>query len=171
MDNGECREAGFCCSKCGQTGDISRDYTTTNTTTTLVSNLICFHCNHRAHKKASFPSLAAAGQVVAPAPINSRITNGRQGKADAPVVRSRVFQLTAKEACETPDVVKGIYLLLISIFILICLLIFVCFLLGSFHINDIYALILFDSGATRSFVLLTLTKRFTRAPGEMDYPL
>ena len=37
--------------------------------------------------------------------------------------------------------------------------------------NGIPALVLFDSGATRSFVSLALSKRFSRAPGELDCPL
>ena len=37
--------------------------------------------------------------------------------------------------------------------------------------NGISATILFDSGATRSFVSLALSKRFSRAPGELDCPL
>ncbi|CAH1413450.1 unnamed protein product [Lactuca virosa] len=43
--------------------------------------------------------------------------------------------------------------------------------MGSFLVNGISAMVLFDSGATRSFVSLALSKRFTRAPGELDYPL
>ena len=37
--------------------------------------------------------------------------------------------------------------------------------------NGISALVLFDSGATGSFVSLALSKRFIGAPGEMDCPL
>ena len=37
--------------------------------------------------------------------------------------------------------------------------------------NDISALVLFDLGASRSFVSLALNKRFDDAPGELDYPL
>ena len=37
--------------------------------------------------------------------------------------------------------------------------------------NDISALVLFDSGATRSFVSLALSKRFGGAPGVLDCPL
>ena len=37
--------------------------------------------------------------------------------------------------------------------------------------NDIFALVFFDLGATRSYVLLMLSKRFVGAPGELDYPL
>ena len=43
--------------------------------------------------------------------------------------------------------------------------------IGSFLVNDISAMILFDSGATRSFVSLALSKRFSKAPGELDCPL
>ena len=37
--------------------------------------------------------------------------------------------------------------------------------------NGISALVLFDFGATRSFVSLTLIKRFVDAMGELEYPL
>lgn len=37
--------------------------------------------------------------------------------------------------------------------------------------NDISATVLFDSGATRSIVSLALSKRFRRAPRELDCPL
>ena len=37
--------------------------------------------------------------------------------------------------------------------------------------NDIPALVLFDSAATQSFVSLTLRKRFDAVPGELDYLL
>ena len=45
------------------------------------------------------------------------------------------------------------------------------FYIGSFSVNGISAMVLFDSGATRSFVSLALSKRFSRAPGELDCPL
>ena len=37
--------------------------------------------------------------------------------------------------------------------------------------NNIPMLVLFDSGATRSFVYLTLSKSFDDVLGELDYPL
>ena len=46
-----------------------------------------------------------------------------------------------------------------------------CFVIGSFLVNNISALVLFDSGAIRSFVTLALSKRFSRASGERDCPL
>ncbi|XP_023748885.1 uncharacterized protein LOC111897157 [Lactuca sativa] len=77
-----------------------------------------------------------------------RITDGRQGKAKAHVVRSRAFQLTAEEAHATPDVV-----------------------MGSFIVKGISVLVLFDSRDTRSFVSLVLSKRFVITPEEVDCPL
>ncbi|KAL7602564.1 hypothetical protein Lser_V15G25340 [Lactuca serriola] len=64
------------------------------------------------------------------------------------MVRSRAFQLTTEEACATIDVVTG-----------------------SFHVNSISFMVLFDSGATRSFVPLVLNNKFSNAPGEPEYPL
>ena len=46
-----------------------------------------------------------------------------------------------------------------------------CFVIGSFLVDDISTLVLFDSGATRSFLSLALSKRFFGAPGELDCPL
>ena len=48
---------------------------------------------------------------------------------------------------------------------------FMCFVIGSFLVNCISALVLFDPGATRSFVSLALNKQFVGAPGELDCPL
>ena len=49
----------------------------------------------------------------------------------------------------------------------LCLLFFI----ELFLVNDISTLVLFDSGATRSFVSLALSKNFVRAPGVLDSPL
>ena len=90
MHEGVCRVGGSVCFKCGLTGHISRDCIVT-TTTTSIYDLIYFHCNQKGHKKAHCPSLAVAGLVSASAPATLWITDGRQGKADAPVVKSRDF--------------------------------------------------------------------------------
>ena len=55
--------------------------------------------------------------MAAPAPTTLRITDGRRGRAEMSVAKSRVFQLTAEEAQAAPDVVTGMYLSLISLFI------------------------------------------------------
>ncbi|XP_023747608.1 uncharacterized protein LOC111895775 [Lactuca sativa] len=109
--------------------------------------LICFHCNQIGHKKADLSRLSG-GPMVAPAPTTLRITNGHQGKAEAPVVKSRAFQLTIDEARAAPNVVTG-----------------------NFLVNGVYAHVLFDSGATQSFVSLVLNKRFRDTPWTLSSPL
>ena len=89
-----------------------------------------------------------------------RMTDGLQGKAEAPVVWSRAFQLTGEDAHTTPDVVTSMYLLLTFLFMLFFMVICLYFCLGSFLVNSIHALVLFDSGATRSFLSLRLSKIF-----------
>ncbi|KAL7585103.1 uncharacterized protein LOC111888172 [Lactuca sativa] len=86
--------------------------------------------------------------MSARAPTTLQITNGHQGRTDAPVLKSKDFQLTAEEARAAPDVVTG-----------------------SFLVSGISAFVLFDSGASRSFVSLALRKRFVGAPRELDCPL
>ena len=101
--------------KCGKAGHFSRDCTTP-VSAIQTSELLCFHCNQRGHKKANCPQLTASAPVKAPAPATLRITDGRQGKAEAPVVRSQAFQLTTEEARVEPDVVTGMILSLYFIF-------------------------------------------------------
>ena len=62
------------------------------------------------------------------------------------------------------------YLLLISLLILIIAYVYVVYY-RIVPMNGISALVLFDSGATRSFVSLALSKRFSRLPEELDCPL
>ena len=45
------------------------------------------------------------------------------------------------------------------------------FCLGSFHVNGIPVQVWFDSGATRSFVSLALSKKFLESSGMLDCPL
>lgn len=47
--------------------------------------MICFYYNQVIHMKANC-SILSIGAVRAPAPSTLRITNGRRGKAKAPVV-------------------------------------------------------------------------------------
>lgn len=112
---------GFGSFKCGKTSHHSKDYTAT-TTTTQGSSVICFHCNKMGHKKVDYTSLIV-GAVSTPATLTFRITDDRQGKAEAPVVRSRAFQLTDEEARATPNVVTSMCLLLILFIGLLTMLI------------------------------------------------
>ena len=57
--------------------------------------------------------------MAAPAPATLRITDGCQGRAEATIVRSKAFQLTAEEARAAPDVVISMHSLFITLFILI----------------------------------------------------
>ena len=63
--------------------------------------------------------------MAAPTPATLRITDGRQGRTEAPMEKSRVFHLTVEEARAAPDVVMSMYLLLISLFILIIAYVYV----------------------------------------------
>ena len=54
--------------------------------------------------------------IAAPATATLRISDGRQGKVEALVVRSRAFQVIAEEARAAPDVVTSMYLFLIPLF-------------------------------------------------------
>ena len=62
----------------------------------------------------------------------------------------------------------GMSFLLKSLHMLISFFIFACYLLGSFLVNGISTFILFDLGATRSFMSLALSKSFIGAPSELD---
>ena len=117
MHEGACKAGSSGCFKCGRVGHLSRDCTAP-ATAVAASDLICSQCNQRGHKKSQCPSLTSAGKVAAPAPATLRITDGRQGRADAPVAKSRVFQRTAEEARATPDVVMDMYLPFISLLLI-----------------------------------------------------
>ena len=66
--------------------------------------LICFHCNQTGHKKVDCTRLLG-GAVTTPALDNLRITDGRQGKVYAPMVKINTFQLSTDEAQATLDMV------------------------------------------------------------------
>lgn len=101
------------------------------------------------------------------APATLRITDGRPVKADAPTAKSRAFQLPTKEARAAPNVVAGTCLLSSTLIMLydLCVL-YSC--IGTFLANGMSTHVLFDSGATRSFVPLALSKKFGDAPGTLD---
>lgn len=77
------------------------------------------------HKKVDCPSLTG-GVVAAPAPMMLRITDGREGKQAAPIVKSKAFQLMDEEAHATPDVVTDLFF---HLFMRFHYFLYLCFLL------------------------------------------
>ncbi|KAI3701002.1 hypothetical protein L2E82_45643 [Cichorium intybus] len=108
---------------------------------------ICFNCNQVGHIKSQCPSLGKT-TVQNPVPSTLRITDGHQVKTGTPKAKGRVFQLTAGEAQVVPDVVTG-----------------------TFLVNSLSTLVLFDSGASHSFVSLEFSKSFSITLETLDNPL
>lgn len=109
--------------------------------------LICFHDNQTSHKKDDCLRLSG-GATRAPAPTTLRITDGHEGKEKAPIVKSRAFNLMAEKSQATPDVITR-----------------------SLLVNGMTTHVLFDLGATRSFVSLVPINQFIYAPGDLYYSL
>ncbi|KAI3751218.1 hypothetical protein L2E82_22266 [Cichorium intybus] len=108
---------------------------------------IFFNCNQVGHIKSQCPSLSKT-TVQNPAPSTLRITDGHQVKTGTPKAKGRVFQLTAGEAQAVPDVITG-----------------------TFSVNSLSTLVLFDSGASHSFVSLEFSKSFSITLETLDNPL
>ncbi|KAJ9556716.1 hypothetical protein OSB04_011330 [Centaurea solstitialis] len=107
----------------------------------------CFHCYQPGNIKPDCPQLKGV-PVQAPAPATLRITDGTTKGKSGPTTRGRAFQLTAEEAQTAPDVITGI-----------------------FPVNSKPALVLFDTGATWSYVSHRFSKDFQIELGNMDRPL
>lgn len=98
--------------------------------------------------------------VHTPTFMNLRITDGGQGRAEAPKARGYAYQLTAEEAMMTPNVVIGMYLYMLMLaLILNCMLMFmIC--LGTFLVNSLRAIMLIDSGVSKFFISLSFNRIF-----------
>ncbi|XP_023761115.1 uncharacterized protein LOC111909549 [Lactuca sativa] len=99
------------------------------------------------HLKANCPQLASRAVQVPPSAV-FHITNGWQGKAEASRARGRAFQLIVEEAHAAPDLVAG-----------------------KFLVNFVPALVLFDLGASQSFVLLSFSRSFSIPLEALSRPL
>ncbi|KAJ9563166.1 hypothetical protein OSB04_008326 [Centaurea solstitialis] len=108
---------------------------------------LCFRCYHPGHFISECPMTSGSTQTMGTAPVKAAET-GASKKPELPKSRARVFHLTAEEAKEEPDVVTG-----------------------TFLVNSLPALVLFDSGASKSFVSLSFCKGFTNVMGRLDKPL
>ncbi|KAJ9541812.1 hypothetical protein OSB04_028318 [Centaurea solstitialis] len=130
------------CFKCGQPGHIMRDC--------KEGLRLCFICGQGGHLKNECPhpkaSGSGSGNVRAPAPSTLRIIDGRSGMADTQFARGRAFQL---------------WFLFVY-----CLL-----LVKHFFVNSMPALVIFDSGATHSFVSLSFCALWDREAENLGHVL
>lgn len=108
------RSGGMGYYKYGGIGHISRDFSQGSST-------IYFLCNQTGHKKVNFPRLTS-GATREPTPTTLRITNGREGREEAPVVGSQAIQFQVEEVRASLDVVTGMYRIkFLFAFIILCL--------------------------------------------------
>ncbi|KAJ9561695.1 hypothetical protein OSB04_006855 [Centaurea solstitialis] len=113
--------------------------------------VVCYKCGQAGHIRAECPQ---SGVVAAPRAADDR------GKAPAVApARGRVHQLTADAAQATPCVVAGCVLVLTSKY------------LGTFRVNSVPALVMFDSGATHSFVSHEFEETLGCEPTDLEQPL
>ncbi|KAJ9541142.1 hypothetical protein OSB04_027648 [Centaurea solstitialis] len=102
----------------------------------------CFHCYQPGHIKPNCPQLKGA-PVQAPAPATLRITDGTTTGKSGPVTRGRAFQMTAEEAQAALDEITA----------------------------PKHALVLFDTGATWSYVSHRFCKAFQIELGKLVRPM
>ena len=81
---GVCQSRGLGCYKCGRFGHVNKDCP-------QGTSSLCFHYNQLGYKKADCLELTR-GAVRAPTPSTLRITNGREGRVDVPMVRIQALQ-------------------------------------------------------------------------------
>ncbi|KAJ9538971.1 hypothetical protein OSB04_031704 [Centaurea solstitialis] len=145
--SGECRLPEPVCLKCGKPGHRSRECG--------VSPKTCFHCFQPGHIKPNCAQLVGTPAAAAVEPVSTplMIIDGSMGKKNGSSTGSgsRVYQLTAEEAKADHDVVTGT--------------------LYVFPVNEKLALVLFDTGATWSFVSDEFCKGFWLERGKLADPL
>ncbi|KAJ9541583.1 hypothetical protein OSB04_028089 [Centaurea solstitialis] len=133
------------CFKCGQPGHMMKDC--------KEGLRICFNCGQGGHLKNECPKLKTEGggngNVRTPVPSTLCITHERTGPAEPQHARGRAFQMTAEEGQTAPKVVKGTH---------------------SF-VNSMPALVLFDSGASHSFVSLSFCALWDRESEKLGHVL
>jgi hypothetical protein len=90
----------------------------------------CFACGEKCHFANQCPNLRSRPpSIAASTPVPTRGANSIPIAARQNYVRGKVNHVTVEKAQEAPDVV-----------------------IGTFSVNDIYAVVLFDFGASHSFI-------------------
>ena len=107
----------------------------------------CFKCFQPGHFASECSVSTGSVQNSGTVPLKA-IDGGSGKKSDAPKVRGRAFQMTVEETKAEPDV-----------------------LTGTFPVNSLPALVLIDTGATKSFVSVYFCKSFSLVKGKLDEPL
>ncbi|KAJ9556414.1 hypothetical protein OSB04_011028 [Centaurea solstitialis] len=105
---------------------------------------MCFKCFRPGHFANECPTAVVSTEILGSIPIKA-IEGGSSKKVEAPKTRARVFQLTADEAKAEPGMVTGIFL-----------------------VNSMPALVLFDTGASKSFVSLSFCKDFMKVKSKLE---
>jgi len=112
-----------------------------------VAAKLCFKCFQPGHFASECS--VSSGSVQNSGRVPVKVIDGSSGKkSDAPKIRGRAFQMTVEEAKAEPDVVTG-----------------------TFPVNSLPTLVLFDTGATKSFVSLSFCKIFSLVKGRLNEPL
>ncbi|KAJ9561835.1 hypothetical protein OSB04_006995 [Centaurea solstitialis] len=102
----------------------------------------CYKCRKPGHTSRECKTTT---NLAAPVKV---VEAGASKKPEVLKGRARVYQLMAEEAKEEPDVV-----------------------IGTFSVNSLPTLVLFDSGASKSFVSLSFCKGFTNVKRRLHKPL
>ncbi|KAD4179563.1 hypothetical protein E3N88_28154 [Mikania micrantha] len=107
---------------------------------------LCYNCYKPGHRRSECPELKGAGQGGTSG--GSFKAQGSGKKVEIPPPKGRAFKITAEEAKVTSDVVTG-----------------------TFHINSLPAYILFDSGASRSFISVKFVNHDSFVLAKLPCPL
>ena len=105
------------------------------------------------------------------APAAMRIGDGRLAKVEPLKAQGHTFQLTAEEAKAAPDVVAGMFLFLLFHLLFMCYAYWLYLCLGTFLVNSLPVLVLFDSEVNRSFVSHTFYCGFSVSIDNLECPL
>ncbi|KAI3678513.1 hypothetical protein L6452_37808 [Arctium lappa] len=129
---GECKIDQEGCYKCEKIGHLARD---------CQSSRSCYQCGSPNHIRTNCPQLKKGS-------VGGNVEKGAEKKMDPAKARARVFNMSAAEAAEIPDVVTG-----------------------TFFIDSNYAKVLFDSGVNRSFVSPNFVHKLNKKPKKLRHEL